>query len=186
MDRGWGCLIHRGFKSLKPARYSIIFCNFTNVSQELWAFLFPFLVNGLFKNSISGEFFVIWLNLCSYLEYVIPLGAQNHDTLVKMVMLHCWRGVEDGQRRLHFGLESIVGSAVVQIMTKAGHQKPKYLKKTTISKYLLGFWLVCIVPINRLCCDNGLYIFFFKFEHSYFHVPAILWYIDGKIIQYQK
>ena len=42
------------------------------------------------------------------------------------------------QLKTTFGLESIVGSSVVQIMTKAGHQKPKYLKKTTISKYL--YW----------------------------------------------
>lgn len=67
---------------------------------------------------------VSWL----YLENVVSLGAENHDALVEMVMLHCWRWIKDGQWRFDFGLESIVGASMVQVVTKASHKKTKDLQ----------------------------------------------------------
>ncbi len=63
-----------------------------------------------------------------YLKDIVPLRAQDHDTLVEMMVLHCGGRVEDGQGRLDLGLESVIGSSVIQIVTKTSHQEAKDLE----------------------------------------------------------
>ena len=46
-----------------------------------------------------------------------------------MVVLHGGGGVEDGERRVHLGLEGVVGAAVVQVVAQARHQQAKDLKQ---------------------------------------------------------
>ena len=68
-------------------------------------------------------------NCPPHLENVVPFGAENHDALVKVVVLHGRGGVEDGQGRVHLGLEGVVGASVVQIVAKTCDQKAKNLKQ---------------------------------------------------------
>ena len=63
-----------------------------------------------------------------YLENVVALGAEYHDALVEMVVLHGGGGVQDGQGRVHLGLESVVGAAVVQIVAQAGDKEAENLR----------------------------------------------------------
>ena len=46
-----------------------------------------------------------------------------------MVVLHGGGGVEDGERRVHLGLEGVVGAAVVQVVAQARHQQPEDLEE---------------------------------------------------------
>ena len=64
----------------------------------------------------------------SSLEDVVALRAEDHDALVKVVVLHGGGGVEDGERRVHLGLEGVVGAAVVQVVAQARHQKAEDLQ----------------------------------------------------------
>lgn len=62
-----------------------------------------------------------------HLEYVVALGIEYHNTLIEMMMLHGAGGVEYSQWGLSFGLECIVGAAMIQIVAQAGHQQAQYL-----------------------------------------------------------
>ena len=62
------------------------------------------------------------------LKDVVALRAEDHDTLVEVVVLHGGGGVEDGERRVHLGLEGVVGAAVVQVVAQARHQQAKDLQ----------------------------------------------------------
>lgn len=64
----------------------------------------------------------------TYLEYIIAVGIQNHDALIEMVMLHSAGGIQYRQWRLSFGLESVIRSPVIQIVTKTGDQETQYLE----------------------------------------------------------
>ena len=68
------------------------------------------------------------LRLKLYLEDVVPLGAENHDALVEMVVLHRRRRVEEGQRRVHLRLERVVRAAMVEIVAEARHEEAEDLK----------------------------------------------------------
>ena len=65
----------------------------------------------------------------SSLEDVVALRAEDHDALVEVVVLHGGGGVEDGERRVHLGLEGVVGAAVVQVVAQARHQQPEDLQQ---------------------------------------------------------
>ena len=65
----------------------------------------------------------------SSLEDVVALRAEDHDALVKVVVLHGGGGVEDGERRVHLGLEGVVGAAVVQVVAQARHQQAEDLEQ---------------------------------------------------------
>ena len=64
-----------------------------------------------------------------YLEDVISLRAEDHDALVEMMVLHRRGGVEEGQGRVHLGLERVVRAPMVEVMAETRHQKAKDLKK---------------------------------------------------------
>ena len=63
------------------------------------------------------------------MEDVVSLAGEDHDALVEVVVLHGGGGVEDGERRVHLGLEGVVGAAVVQVVAQARHQQPEYLEE---------------------------------------------------------
>ena len=65
----------------------------------------------------------------SSLKDVVALRAEDHDALVEVVVLHGGGGVEDGEGRVHLGLEGVVGAAVVQVVAQARHQQAEYLEK---------------------------------------------------------
>ena len=62
------------------------------------------------------------------LKDVVALRAEDHDALVEVVVLHGGGGVEDGERRVHLGLEGVVGAAVVQVVAQARHQQAEDLE----------------------------------------------------------
>ena len=65
----------------------------------------------------------------SSLKDVVALRAEDHDALVEVVVLHGGGGVEDGERRVHLGLEGVVGATVVQVVAQARHQQPEDLEE---------------------------------------------------------
>ena len=68
------------------------------------------------------------VEMITYLEYVISFWAENHNTLVEMMVFHRRCRIQDRQGRLNFGLKSIICASMVKIVTKAGYQKPENLK----------------------------------------------------------
>lgn len=64
----------------------------------------------------------------THLEDVVPLRVENHHALVKVMMLHCTRGVQNRQRAVRLALERVVRAPVVQIVAQAGHQQPQDLQ----------------------------------------------------------
>lgn len=77
---------------------------------------------------------ISYLEAC--LENIVALRAEDHDALIKMVMLHGRGRIQNGQRRLHLGLEGVVGTSVVQVVTEACHEQAQYLKHAIYSSYL--------------------------------------------------
>ena len=55
-----------------------------------------------------------------YLENVVSFAVEDHDALVKMMVLHGAGSVKDGKRRFRFCLEGIVRPSVVQIVAETG------------------------------------------------------------------
>lgn len=64
----------------------------------------------------------------TYLEYIIAVCIENHDALIEMVVFHGTGRVQYGQRRLGLGLEGVVGTPVVQIVTETRHQQSQHLQ----------------------------------------------------------
>ena len=65
--------------------------------------------------------------LLTHLENVVSLTAQDHDALVEVVVLHGGRRVENGQGRVHLGLESVVRAPMVEVVGQAGHKETQDL-----------------------------------------------------------
>jgi hypothetical protein len=51
-----------------------------------------------------------------YLEYVVAFAVEDHDALVKVVVLHGARRVQNRQRAFCLGLEGIIGAPVIQVV----------------------------------------------------------------------
>jgi hypothetical protein len=69
----------------------------------------------------------VLLNPKQYLEYVVPFAVENHDALVKMVVLHGTGLVQNGERGLCLCLKGVVGPSVIQIVAETGHKQPQDL-----------------------------------------------------------
>ena len=52
------------------------------------------------------------------------------------MVLHGGRGVEDGQGRVHLGLERVVRPTVVQVVAKASHQQSENLEREKTFNYV--------------------------------------------------
>ena len=59
---------------------------------------------------------------------LVSLGVEDHDRLVKVVVLHGRGGVEFGQAGAGLDLEGVVGAPVVQVVAQAGDDQRQALK----------------------------------------------------------
>lgn len=75
----------------------------------------------------------------TYLEYIIAVCIEDHDALIKVVMFHGTRGVQNGQRRLGFRLEGVVRASVVQVVAQTSHEKSQHLEVAHEALHLPGF-----------------------------------------------
>lgn len=82
---------------------------------------------------------VIYLIICTHLEYVIALGVQYHNALIEVVMLHCAGRVQNGQRTGGFRLKRIVGAAMIEIVAETCHKQAKYFQVSHKSLHFAGF-----------------------------------------------
>ena len=65
------------------------------------------------------------LDMC---DYVMPGRIQNHDTVIEVMLLHgAHSAVELRESRMGFGLEEIVGAAVVEIVRQTAHDQSQLL-----------------------------------------------------------
>lgn len=62
------------------------------------------------------------LNLWSYLKNIIALGAEYHDALIEMMVLHGTGRIQNGQWAGCFRLERIVCTAMVQVVAQASNK----------------------------------------------------------------
>lgn len=59
----------------------------------------------------------LYLNVFStHLENIIAFTIQNHDALVKMVMFHRGRRIQNRQWTLSFRLERVIRPSMVEVM----------------------------------------------------------------------
>ncbi len=75
-----------------------------------------------------------------YLENVVSFGAEDHDALVEVMMLHGRGGIKQSQGGVHLGLKGVIRAPVVQVMAEARNQKSENLEKR----------------VSLLCCLNPL------------------------------